>query len=281
MTPYACKTPYMGPLQAAVLDWAGTAVDFGCQGPAAVFTDVFEKHGIQVTVTEARQFMGLSKRDHVAAICALPAVVDQWRRRWGQIPGAEEIDRIYADLEPAMIDTVVHHADPIPGVLEAVANFRALGLKIGSCTGYTRSMIEALAPVAREKGYAPDAVVCASDVPAGRPAPFMCYLNAVALRVYPMEAMVKIGDTVADIEEGLNAGMWTIGLTLCGNEIGLSPREIAALPIEELGLREGRVARRFRAAGVHYIAQNLRDCPPLIEAINRRMASGGRPLGGR
>jgi phosphonoacetaldehyde hydrolase len=165
--------------------------------------------------------------------------------------------------------------------LEAVANFRALGLKIGSCTGYTRSMIEALAPVAREKGYAPDAVVCASDVPAGRPAPFMCYLNAVALRVYPMEAMVKIGDTVADIEEGLNAGMWTIGLTLCGNEIGLSPREIAALPIEELGLREGRVARRFRAAGVHYIAQNLRDCPPLIEAINRRMASGGRPLGGR
>jgi phosphonoacetaldehyde hydrolase len=282
LTPsYVRKTPYKGPLQATVLDWAGTAVDFGCMGPAAVFGAVFEKHGVRVTIAEARQFMGLSKRDHVAALCALPAVVDQWRRRWDRPPAATDIDRIYADLEPAMIETVVHHADPIPGVLEAIADFRGRGLKIGSCTGYTRAMIEALAPVAGKKGYTPDALVCASDVPAGRPAPFMCYLNAVALQVYPIEAMVKIGDTVADIEEGLNAGMWTVGLTRCGNEMGLSPAEIAALPPEALGRREGEVAARFRAAGVHYVAAGLGDCPAIIEDINQRLARGEQPLAGQ
>ena len=278
MTVYVRKIPYSGPLQAAVLDWAGTAVDFGCMGPAAVFVDVFQRHGIQVTPIEARQFMGLSKRDHAAAMCALPAVIEQWRRRWGRPPEAADVDRIYADLEPMMIETVRRHAEPISGVIEAVAAFRQLGLKIGSCTGYTRPMVEALAPVAREKGYAPDAVVCGSDVPAGRPFPFMCYLNAVALGVYPLEAMVKIGDTVADIEEGLNAGMWTIGLTRCGNEIGLSEAQIAVMAPEEIGLRVDLVAARFRAAGVHYVAESLMECPPIIADINRRLAGGEQPL---
>ena len=35
--------------------------------------------------------------------------------------------------------------------------------------------------------------------------------NAQALGVYPPEAIVKIGDTIPDIDEGLNAGAWTIG----------------------------------------------------------------------
>ena len=278
MTVYVRKTPYTGPLQAVVLDWAGTTVDFGCRGPAAVFLDAFQKYGIQVSAPEARQFMGLTKRDHVAAMCDLPAVGEQWQRRWGRPCEPEDVGRIYADLEPMMIETVKRHAEPIPGVVEAVAAMRAMGIKIGACTGYTRPMVDALAPVARELGYAPDAMVCASDVPAGRPYPFMCYLNAMALKVYPMEAMVKIGDTVADIQEGLNAGMWTIGLTRCGNEIGLSEEEIAALAPAEIGRRVAQVAERFRAAGAHYVAESLAESLPIIADINRRLAGGEMPL---
>ena len=281
MTAYVRKTPYTGPLQAAVLDWAGTAVDFGCMGPAAVFVDVFQRHGIQVTPIEARQFMGLSKRDHAAALCALTQVAEQWRRRWDRVPASDDIDRIYADLEPMMIETVKRHAEPIPGVIEAVAAFRAQGLKIGSCTGYTRPMIEALAPVAREMGYAPDAVVCASAVPAGRPAAVVCYLNALALRVYPREERGKVGVTVAVIEEGVKGGLGIVGLTRCGNEMGLSPAEIAALPPEALGRREEQVAARFHAAGAHYVAEGLGDCPPIVEDINWRLSRGEQPLGGR
>jgi len=273
-------TPYTGPIRAVVLDWAGTAVDCGCMGPAAVFVDVFAQHGIRVAAAEARRFMGLSKRDHVAAMLALPAVIDQWRRQYGREPEQADIDRIYAATEPLMIAAVTRHADPIPGVLKTVATFRATGLKIGSCTGYTRPMLEALAPVAREKGYAPDAMVCASDVPAGRPHPFMCYLNAVVLEIYPMEAMVKIGDTLADIHEGLNAGMWTIGVTRCGNEIGLSEQELADMDPAELDRRLSAVADRFRAAGAHYVAEGIEECPAIIEAINRRLARGDQPAGG-
>ena len=57
--------PYCGPVQAIVLDWAGTAVGYGCMGPAAVFVEVFETLGIQVDNRQARRFMGLAKKDHI------------------------------------------------------------------------------------------------------------------------------------------------------------------------------------------------------------------------
>jgi len=54
----------------------------------------------------------------------------------------------------------------------------------------------------------------------------MCLQNAMNPQIYPMEAFVKVGDTLPDIEEGLNAGMWTIGLAETGNEMGLTEAQI-------------------------------------------------------
>ena len=41
----------------------------------------------------------------------------------------------------------------------------------------------------------PDSTVCASEVPAGRPYPYMCLQNVINLGVSPVEACVKIDDT--------------------------------------------------------------------------------------
>jgi phosphonoacetaldehyde hydrolase len=105
----------------------------------------------------------------------------------------------------------------------------------------------------------------------------MCYQNAINLQVYPMEAMVKIGDTVSDIHEGLNAGMWTIGVAKTGNELGMTEAEVAALAGPDLRRRLDAIDERFRKAGAHYIAESIEQCPPLIAAINARLARGERP----
>ena len=49
MKPFLRRTAYTGPVQAVILDWAGTAVDHGCRGPVAVFSRAFERHGIEMT----------------------------------------------------------------------------------------------------------------------------------------------------------------------------------------------------------------------------------------
>ncbi len=52
---------------------------------------------------------------------------------------------------------------------------------------------------------------------------------AESLDVYPLSACVKVDDTIPGILEGLNAGMWTVGVAASGNEMGLGREESEAL----------------------------------------------------
>ncbi|WP_319407943.1 phosphonoacetaldehyde hydrolase [uncultured Desulfosarcina sp.] len=272
------RTPYTGPLQAVVLDWAGTAVDYGCMGPAAVFVDVFETFDIAVSIADARQFMGLEKRQHIRSMCRLPAVAAQWEKKFAKTPDENDVDAIYAVTEPMMVASIARHADPIPGLLSFVDGMRQRRIKIGSCTGYTAPMMDKMVPAAAQKGYAPDAIVCSSDIPAGRPFPWMCYQNAIQLQTYPFESMIKIGDTISDIQEGCNAGMWTIGLTQSGNELGLPEDLVDALAPEDLNNRLDAIGTRFREAGAHYVVKGIWECLEVVDEIGRRLGQGDHPL---
>ncbi len=278
MSSFIRKTAYTGPVQGAVLDWAGTAVDFGCMGPVEVFRESFQLFDIEVSVAEVRQFMGLMKKDHIRSLCLLPAVAARWKEKFGQLPDENDVEALYAETEPMMVSAIASHCDPIPGLLETVEALRKSGIRIGSSTGYTRPMMDILVPAARRKGYQPDAGVCSSDAPAGRPYPWMCFQNAILLQIYPMEAMVKIGDTISDIEEGLNAGMWTIGLTQSGNSLGLTRDEIDLMDPEILKNRLTEIENSMREAGAHYVTEGIWACLPIIGDINDRLRRGEQPL---
>ncbi len=276
--PYIHTAPYVGRVQAVVLDWAGTAVDHGCLGPTEVFRRSFAEFEVEVTLEEIRPFMGLKKIDHVRAMLGLESVARKWRQAQGREPDEASVAAVYERTEPLMIEAVLSHALPIPGVPEAVARLRARGVAVGSCTGYTRPMMEALVPVAAANGYAPDFWTCASDVPAGRPWPWMCFQNAMALGTYPMESMLKVGDTVSDIQEGRNAGMWCVGVTRTGNELGLDEAGVAALPPEELRFGLEAISLRFFQAGAHFVVESVADLESVLDAVEERLREGCTPL---
>ncbi len=278
MDAFIRSKPYTGGVQAVVLDWAGTAVDYGCIGPVAVFIEVFKRQGVEVTAHEARKPMGLMKKDHVRAMCHDPDVAARWLQVHGRQPNESDVDLMYQETEPLMVDCIKDHSDPIPGAIETVQKLREMGLKVGASTGYTTSMMEILVPEAKAKGYSPDAVYCSTDAPAGRPYPWMCYLNAIELQVYPMEAMVKAGDTISDIQEGQNAGMWTVGFTRSGNELGLTKAEADALDPAELQQRLQEIETRFRQAGAHYVVEDITGLPAVVDEISARLNRGEQPL---
>lgn len=264
-------------LRAVILDWAGTTVDHGCFAPAAVFQRVLAARGVALSVAEARGPMGLMKRDHLRALLALPSITRQWEQAHGRAWTEADVDALFADFVPQQLAVLADYATPIPGAVETVAAFRARGLRVGATTGYTRAMMEVLAPLAAAHGYAPEVWVAADDVPAARPAPWMLYRNLEQLGVYPSSHAVKIGDTVPDIAEGRNAGAWTVAITLTGNEIGLTAAEAAALPRAEREARLAAADERLRAAGAHYVVESLAACLPALEAIDLRLARGERP----
>ena len=63
---------YRGPIEAVILDWAGTTVDYGSFAPTAVFLRLFESQGIHITAEDARSGMGLMKKDHLRTILSRP-----------------------------------------------------------------------------------------------------------------------------------------------------------------------------------------------------------------
>ncbi len=268
---------YRGPVKAVILDWAGTTMDYGCYAPAVVFIDIYHRFGVDITMAEAREPMGAHKRVHIQQISQIDRVRDAWTEKHGNPPTEDDIDKMFAEFIPAQLEVLANYADLIPGTLETLEVFRGRGLKIGSTTGYTCEMMDLLLKEAAKRGYEPDASVCAGDVPAGRPEPWMCLQNAQKLGIYPMEAIVKVGDTLPDIDEGLNAGMWCVGLAMTGNELGLNEAEINALEPEVRERKRERAYKRFAGSGAHYTVDSITDVPPLIDDINARLARGERP----
>ena len=268
---------YRGPVKLVILDWAGTTLDYGCYAPAVVFIEVYKRKGVEISMEEAREPMGAHKLVHLRKISQIPSVARRWQEVHGRPCTEEDVQGMFQQFVPLQLDCLAQYADLVPGTLEVVAELRKRGIKIGSTTGYTREMMELLLGEAARRGYKPDSTVCATDVPAGRPEPWMCLRNAENLGVYPMEACVKIGDTLPDIEEGLNAGMWTVGLAASGNELGLDEEEIAALPADRLEARLARAYKRMAGAGAHDVVDTIADVLPVIDRINHQLAAGERP----
>jgi phosphonoacetaldehyde hydrolase len=254
-------------LRAVILDWAGTLVDYGSRAPVAALQSVFAGAGVPVTVAEARESMGIAKKAHIGSILEIPRVRAAWISTHGAEPSDADIEKLYAAFIPSQIQVLADHSQLIPGVVDAVARMRLRGLKIGTTTGYNRAMLDYLLDRAATQGFTPDCALCPEDVGAGRPLPWMCYLAAIRMEVYPMAAFVKIGDTPADIEEGRNAGMWTIGVTRTGNEIGVTEEEWSRLASADQQHLLKKAERRLLDAGAHYTAPSVAECEPILDEI--------------
>lgn len=268
---------YRGSIQAVLLDWAGTTMDYGCMAPAVVFVDVFKKQGVPITMEEARVPMGAHKKVHIRQITELDSVRKRWREVHGRDPEEADVERMFADFVPLQLKCLSDYSELIPGTVETIAALRARGIKIGSTSGYLPEMMEINQADARRQGYEPDATVCAGDVPSGRPLPFMCLKNMIDLGVSPVEGCVKVDDTVPGIEEGLNAGMWSIGLAISGNEIGLPQAEVEAMDPDHRERLRARAYRRMYQSGAHYVVDDISGLMPCIDEIEARLARGEKP----
>jgi phosphonoacetaldehyde hydrolase len=268
---------YRGPVQAVLLDWAGTTMDFGCMAPAVVFVEVFRRQGVPISMEEARVPMGAHKRVHIQRITELDSVRRRWQEVHGRLPDDGDVGRMFEDFVPLQLECLSTYSELIPGTLEAVAELRRRGIKIGSTTGYTTEMTAINLRDGKRQGYAPDSTVSASEMPAGRPYPFMCLQNAINLRIDCVAACVKVDDTIPGIEEGLNAGMWTVGLAISGNEVGLQLHEWDALSEDDKRVKRERAYRRMLQSGAHYTVDTIADLMPCIDDIETRLRRGERP----
>jgi phosphonoacetaldehyde hydrolase len=262
-------------IQAVIFDWAGTMVDFGCCAPVGAVQAAFAQFGIMLSEADARRPMGLLKRDHIATIFGYASISAEWKAQHGNEPGEYEIDRVHDAFLELQQKLLSKHAELIPDGLDAIERLRSRNIRIGSTTGYTRAMLAPVAEAAARQGYRPDASVTPDEAGIGRPAPFMILQNLVRLGVWPPSAVIKVGDTPVDIQEGLNAGVWSVGVAATGNGIGLPLAEFRALSADEQKKKILAARQELEASGAHFVIDSMRELDGIIAQIESEREPAG------
>ena len=256
-------------IEAVIFDWAGTTVDFGCFAPVQAFIQAFQEFGITPTVEEVRKPMGMLKRDHIKTMMNMERIHQERIKVHGRDFTEEDIDQVYEASEAGILKILKDFAEPKPYVLDAIKMLRDKNIKIGSTTGYTDEMMEIVVPKAAENGYKPDCWFSPNATEnLGRPYPYMIFRNLETLKVSSVKNVMKIGDTISDIKEGLAAGVITVGVVEGSSIMGLTEEQYEALPNNEKEALCKDVEKQFKDAGADYVIRNFSEFPALLEQLS-------------
>lgn len=264
-------------VQAAIFDWAGTTVDFGSVAPIEAFKALFEREDITVSDADCRAPMGTEKSEHIRQMLAMPKIAQQWETLYQRSPSEKDVQRLYHEFLPLQLETIQEFSQVIPGCLDTMAYLKDKKIKIGSNTGYNEEMYALVAKTAEQQGFTTQSNVCATQVSKGRPYPYMAQAVMEELGILDAATCIKVDDTETGLEEGRHAGMWTVGVSISGNALGLRQAQWEALNQEEQSnLRQG-AEEKLAKVNPHYIIDSVAELPNVIERINARLMRGERP----
>ena len=279
MTNYLDEKRYNGKVQAVILDWSGTTADAYVVAPAVVFVEVFKKQNVEISMAEARGPMGLRKDLHIKALTEVDVIKERWKGIHDKYPDQDDVDRMFADFVPMQLACLRKYTNLLPGVADVTQRMQKQGIKLGSTTGFVRSMVDILEEEAAKQGYKPDASVAGDEVLNGaRPSPHMVYKNLDLLGITPIQSVIKVDDTVSGVGEAVNAGCWGVGVTRYSNYMDVdTPEDGEKLSVEEIAKRQSHTKDLLEKAGAHYVIESIADIEPVIEDVNKRLANGERP----
>lgn len=192
----------------AVFDIAGTTVDEGLQ-VYKVLEETARAHGASPSEADINRWHGSSKHE------ALKALLTDAE---GVAPDDARLADVVQDFRSRL--KAAYAANPptaLPGVEDAIAKLRAAGIKVFLNTGFDRDIVDLLLAALGWQGDAViDGAVCGSEVPQGRPAPFMILRAMELAGVTDRSRVLVAGDTPRDLQAGLNSGVGYVVGVLSG-----------------------------------------------------------------
>lgn len=219
-------------IELAVFDMAGTTINDRDE-VYRVLREATEREGANYSDEVFQQWMGTEKKWAIENLLRLGGVeVDEelHEKVWEWFRA--ELRRTYTDNPPR----------PLPGIEEALATLREQGIKVALTTGFAREIADLIID---SMGWRPgetfDASSTGDEVEAGRPAPDMIETLMVELGVDDTAAVISVGDTSADVQSALNAGVTSVGVLT------------------------GHLSREdFAAEGAHLVLESVADLPETL-----------------
>ena len=262
-----------------ILDWSGTTIDALVKAPAVPFQDVFKKHGVTITNTEARLPMGLPKDQHIRQILQNPAVADRWKQVYGRESTLTDAKNLFDDFLPMQLKILSNkdYIKPLPNVIQTLQTLKKMGIKIGLTSGFNCQMTQTILDHSRDiqlESYF-DTIIPADhpSIKRGRPHPDAVMSNMISMGCEDVKQCIKVDDTQSGIYEGQRAGVLTMGLTRYNNFNGMYTDDIDQLEKENPHAFEklmGQSYSHLEDAKPDYIGETLTDLVEVINKINHQ-----------
>ena len=196
------------PIQLAMFDMAGTTVNDKVGGhPLMVISMMraFAKHGIELAPNLINKHRGKQKSEAIQTLLREVAELSP--------ADVERVgDGVYRDFLHEL-ESNLSSISEIDGATELFRHLKSKDIHIGVGSGFPMQIVQAI--ISRlgwlDKGLL-DYVGSAEQVGVGRPNPKMIHDAMQQLSITDGQKVVKIGDTVVDVQEGKNAGAWTVAV---------------------------------------------------------------------
>lgn len=186
------------PIDLVVLDIAGTTIDEG-ETVYRVLLESVRDAGSRADQRDVQRWMGADKREAIRALLRVGSATE---------PDPVASEAAFADFRTRL--SAAYRAvppQPFAGVPQALATLRRHGVAVALTTGFDRSIAEPLLAAAGwTVGDPIDALVCADEVAAGRPRPYLIQRAMERTGAQNVSRVLAAGDTVLDLEAGTNAG---------------------------------------------------------------------------
>jgi len=270
---------------AVFIDCEGCLLDHGCMVSVGAITKLFKERGVEITdfdaASKAPSLIGTDltcKKTHLRHVL-MNVCKDQWTAAKGTAPTEWDLESLFKDFNRIVIDEL-RGVKPIRGAPEAIRSIQEQGMQVGIASNYTGEVMDAWLRVTHHHGFQSSCAMSCAEVPnPGRdgaftcvlPDPWRCMAMAAKMNIYPLATTIRVSTTLYGIEEGLNAGMWTIALAgtgLVSPFIHGSETEVQ---------RKRRTAGEFYKLGCHYVLDGPWDLPDTVADIESRMRKGETP----
>ena len=225
------------PIQLVMFDMAGTTVNDEVNGhPLMVISMMraFAKHGIELAPDLINKHRGRQKSEAIQILLREVAELSP--------ADAERVgDGVYRDFLHELESNLASISE-IDGTTELFRYLKSKDIYVGVGSGFPMQVVQAIVSQLGWLGEGLlDYVGSAEQIGVGRPNPKMILDAMEQLNITDGSKVLKIGDTVVDVQEGKNAGAWTVAV-----------------------LTGSQTEAQLMAAGPDYILSSIRELRTLI-----------------
>lgn len=182
-----------------LFDMIGTTIKDSNKGESLVldcFYNSFYSNGYHINYELINQQRGKSKKDAIRNI-----LIDSNLK-------TDLIDKIYSDFIESL-NTSLSYFQEVKGAHLLFSQLKQKGIKIGLGSGLPMAFIgKIIKQLEWQTGWF-DYIGSSEELGKGRPDPIMIFDSMEKLMINDKAKVLKIGDTVVDIQEGKNAGVVT------------------------------------------------------------------------